>query len=256
MKKPTEVSSIPPGLERKNRSDIGAWAAVLGSCALLLAAYLWVAVRRQMQVVDERVCWDRESGISTAFHRYHQKYGHFPPAYIVDRDGKPMHGWRMLVLEFIGGPEAEAVYRAYRFDEPWDGPNNRKLADRMPAAYACPSARGGGASSHTLANYVLITGKNTLFQGARSVSMKELGNPDRDTILVAETVPGVPWMKPQDLEVENMSFRINDKSQPSISSRHPPDARITLVGGRTYRMEKTLTPEVVKSMILVRPEAK
>lgn len=254
MKKPTETSSSPPAIERRKRSDLGAWAAVLGSCALLLAAYLWVAVRRQMQVVDEGVCWSRESGICLALHTYHAKYGHFPPAYIADKDGKPMHSWRMLVLEFIGGPEAEAVYRAYRFDEPWDGPNNRMLADRMPAAYACPSARGGGASSHTLANYVLITGKNTLFQGARSGSMKELGN-SGGTILVAETVSGVPWMKPQDLEVENMSFRINDKSRPGISSSHLPDAFVTLVGG-TYRMEKTLSPEAVKAMIVVWSEPK
>ena len=255
MKKPTDTPSIPPAIAKNKRSHRSAWAVVLGSCFLMAAAYLWVTVQRQMQAIDAGVCWSRESGICVALYRYHDKYGRFPPAYVADKDGKPMHSWRVLVLEGLGSPEAQAAYRAYRFDEPWDGPNNRKLADRMPSDYACPSARGSGAGSHTLANYVLITGKDTIFRSADSASMKELGN-SGDTILVAETVPGIPWMKPQDLEVENMSFRINDKSRPSISSRHPASARVMRVSGESYRLNEILTPDAVKAMIVVRPEAK
>ena len=34
----------------------------------------------------------------------------------------------------------------YNFDEPWDGPNNRKLIDKMPPVYGYPSLGGTGQS--------------------------------------------------------------------------------------------------------------
>ena len=43
-----------------------------------------------------------------------------------------MHSWRVLLLPYLDQLE---LYNAYRFDEPWDGPNNRLLADRMPRHY-------------------------------------------------------------------------------------------------------------------------
>ena len=39
----------------------------------------------------------------------------WPPAYLADRDGKPMHSWRVLILPFL---EQQELYRAYHFDEP------------------------------------------------------------------------------------------------------------------------------------------
>jgi len=63
--------------------------------------------------------------ISLALHNYHDVFGCFPPAYIADSRGRPMHSWRVLILPFM---EQVALYNAYHFEEPWDGPNNRKLA--------------------------------------------------------------------------------------------------------------------------------
>jgi Protein of unknown function (DUF1559) len=63
---------------------------------------------------------------------YHETYGCFPPAYVADRDGKPIHSWRVLILPFL---EQQELYRAYNFDEPWNGPNNRKLASRVGKIY-------------------------------------------------------------------------------------------------------------------------
>lgn len=59
---------------------------------------------------------------------YRSTFGGYPPAYIADCDGRPMHSWRVLILPFL---EQQNLYAAYHFDEPWDGPNNRKLAGRI-----------------------------------------------------------------------------------------------------------------------------
>ena len=36
-----------------------------------------------------------------ALHNYHQANGCFPPAYIADKNGKPMHSWRVLILPYM-----------------------------------------------------------------------------------------------------------------------------------------------------------
>lgn len=69
-------------------------------------------------------CLNNLRHIELALHNYHNAHGCFPPAYIVDESGRPMHSWRVL-LPYL---EQEALYDQYDFSEPWDGPNNRKLA--------------------------------------------------------------------------------------------------------------------------------
>ena len=43
---------------------------------------------------------------------YHGTYGCFPPAYIPDARGRPMHSWRVLILPFLE--------RLGHVDRPWD----------------------------------------------------------------------------------------------------------------------------------------
>ena|SRR5271157_353196 len=46
-------------------------------------------------------CLNRLLEIGLALHRYHQANGCFPPAYIADKNGKPMHSWRVLILPYM-----------------------------------------------------------------------------------------------------------------------------------------------------------
>ena len=43
---------------------------------------------------------------------YHHKYGCFPPAFMADANGRPMHSWRVLLLPFL---EERESYAAYNF---------------------------------------------------------------------------------------------------------------------------------------------
>ena len=70
-----------------------------------------------------------------------------------------MHSWRVLLLPFL---EQTPLYEKYRFDEPWNGPNNRKLADAIIAIYNCPSDdHGGTGNTSPMTNYVAIVGTET-----------------------------------------------------------------------------------------------
>jgi Protein of unknown function (DUF1559) len=86
---------------------------------------------------------------------YHETYGCFPPAYVTDRDGKPIHSWRVLILPFL---EQQELYSAYNFAERWNGPNNRNLTSRVGSIYL----RSGLESDqiHTT-SFVAVVGPQT-----------------------------------------------------------------------------------------------
>src|SRR6516165_2689000 len=86
-------------------------------------------------------CKNNLMNIGLALHNYHDQFGSFPPACVADENGRPMHSWRVLILPFL---DQTPLYNQYRFDEPWDGPNNKKLADTILAVYNCPSDDHGG----------------------------------------------------------------------------------------------------------------
>src|SRR5262249_15896286 len=71
--------------------------------------------------------------LAVAVHNYHDAHGHLPLPAITDRTGKPLLSWRVALLPFM---EHDNLYKQFRLDEPWDGPNNRKLIDKMPAIFA------------------------------------------------------------------------------------------------------------------------
>ena len=72
-----------------------------------------------------------------------------------------MHSWRVLILPCL---QELALYDQYDFNEPWDGPNNHKLAGQIPSMYRCPSSNSPvGASLAT--KYLAIVGSKTIWPG-------------------------------------------------------------------------------------------
>jgi hypothetical protein len=45
-----------------------------------------------------------------ALRSYHRAKGHFPPAIVYGKDGRPWHSWRVLILPFLG---YEYLYKEY-----------------------------------------------------------------------------------------------------------------------------------------------
>ena len=74
--------------------------------------------------------------IGLALQGYHDAFGRFPPAAIVDKQGKPMLSWRVAILPYLGAAER---YSRFRLDEPWDSPHNLALVTDRPDVYACSS---------------------------------------------------------------------------------------------------------------------
>ena len=101
--------------------------------------------------------------IGLALHNFHSAHDQFPPAVIAGPDGKPWHSWRVLLLPYL---EQAELYNQYRFDEPWDGPNNIKLLDRMPEVFRDP-IHGDDRGHFT--HYAALVGKATAFPPSGAV---------------------------------------------------------------------------------------
>lgn len=100
---------------------------------------------------------DRFKRVMQALHSYHRQSGHLPPAIVYGKNGKPWHGWRVLILPFLG---YEYLFKQYDQSLPWDDPKNQAIVKRIPEPYVIgefPNPTGFKTS------FVLITGKGTAF---------------------------------------------------------------------------------------------
>jgi hypothetical protein len=129
--------------------------------------------------------------LAKALRQYHDKHGHFPPAATHGKDGKALLSWRVLLLPYLG---EEKLYQQFKLDEPWDGPNNRKLIGKMPKVF-----RGCEAEGPTTC-YQVFVGPGAAFEGKTGLRRADFKDDPARTILVAEATISVPWTKPEDLE--------------------------------------------------------
>lgn len=164
-----------------------------------------------------------------ALQQYHDAFGCFPPAYVADENARPMHSWRVLILPFV---DQQELYKRYRFDEPWDGPNNRKLHDVIVPLYSCPSEPKRGSAT----SYVVVTGPETAWRGGTSLSLGDIRDGTSQTISVAEVASGsVHWMEPRDLEFDRMSFTIDSSDKAvGLESHHPGGANVLMADGSVH----------------------
>lgn len=175
---------------------------------------------------------------------YHDQNGHYPPPYIAGPDGRPWHSWRILILPFI---EHNGLYEEYDFAQPWDGPNNRKLAERIPRLFVF---HGSERKGPPVTNYLAVVGEETVWPGTRLVSEKDVKDGLGKTILVVENLgAGVHWMEPRDLVFDGGTLPINSSS--GISSPYE-DPAIATLDGSLYRLRPTIEPKVLGAMLTIR----
>jgi len=161
--------------------------------------------------------------LALALANYESSNGNLPPATILGPDGKPWHSWRVLLLPFL---EQMELYQEYDFSEPWDGPRNRKLIDRMPDIYRDPiHGDPQGHDTHYAALVGSWKGKNGLVHAAfpppvarmksarqpldevlaasSKSKLSEVSDGQPNTLAIASVAADrkIPWTKPEDITV-------------------------------------------------------
>lgn len=180
------------------------WGLWIGLTLLLLVAGFvsgvayfvprWFAM---LQAAEEKqACHNHLNQIALALESYQTRYKSYPPPVVFDKQGRPMHSWRVLILPHLD-TEEENLYAEYKLDEPWDGPNNSKLALRMPKVFGCPCDPG---SFHSHTSYLAVIDPANASFGTITPGWLALQPASKTKIFVAEIVgSNVPWMQPLDI---------------------------------------------------------
>jgi hypothetical protein len=206
-------------------------------CALLI---LLLAQKPSDRYQRRDTCVNNLRNISLAMHAYEQKYGCLPPAYIPDADGKPMHSWRVLLLPYL---DHNAIYEEYRFDEPWDGPNNRRFHDKVIPLYRCPSDT---SEDQRMTSYSVITGQGTLFDGDKCRNTNDVEDDSGTTLLLIEASDsGIHWMEPRDISLGS----IDSESGLTPRSKHPDVIVAAFCNGRVVPIRDDLDPSMLRALI-------
>lgn len=218
---------------------------------LLLGLMLYPAMQKAREASRRSECKGDIYFLRFALQNYHETYGCFPPPYIADAHGRPMHSWRVLILPFI---DRVALYNEYRFDEPWDGPNNRKLADRVsPYAFRCLSDHPVWGEPEALtANFLAVVGPGMAWQEGKSMKLTDITDDHDSTLLLVEVAnSGVHWMEPRDLHVLQMAPTINAKAGQGISSRHDGGAHAVTVGRTCRFLSEILPAATIRALLTI-----
>jgi hypothetical protein len=226
---------------------------IVGACGFVISSFSLIVhtIDFPRRPNHRGTCHMNLKQIALALHNYHDTYGSFPPAYIADTSGRPMHSWRVLILPFI---EQKALYDQYRFDEPWDGPHNRLLADAMPRVYRCPSDPGAKPDS-PLMSYLAVVGPETAWPGEKARTFRDFKDGTSNTLLVVESHgSGIHWMEPRDLHTGQMAREINPSHGQGICSCHGSQreiAQAAFADGSVDALSNDLTREEVEALLTI-----
>jgi hypothetical protein len=205
------------------RRKLLAWLVPCGAFGLvggLFCRAVWIA----REAARQTCCHGQMYFIYHALLNYHDANGHFPPAYVEGRDGTPWHSWRVLLLPYL---EQRAVFDQYDFGEPWNGPKNRALADKIHARlFQCPSGRDRDKTLIT--NYCVVTGASTAFPMGNTTSLADPHEPESKAIVLVEIANSdIHWMEPRDLAVGDLRPRRG----PRFGSPHPKGVGVVRANG-------------------------
>ena len=185
------------GRLKGHRMAIAGIVLEVAGCLFTVALLLVPIVRSARGAARRAQCAWNLKGIGLGLLNYHQSYGCLPPAAIRDKDGRPLLSSRVAIMPFM---LSDQLYSSFHLDEPWDSPHNLTLLDSMPWFYACAAEQ---PPKPGMTNYVVVVGPDTAFTpDFKSSTFSDFIKGTSRTILVGETRRGVPWTKPEDLDLD------------------------------------------------------
>jgi hypothetical protein len=220
---------------------------VLVSC--IVVAIIVYALFDAREAARESACQGHLNQLFVAIHKYEFEHGQLPPAFILGPDGQPWHSWRVLLLPYL---EEQSVYDRYRFDEPWNGPNNRKLADQIHVeVFQCFSGTDYKRTFNT--NILVVVGEGTAFPFETTARSSDFRDGVENTILLLKVADsGIHWMEPRDLQFDSLVFSQEKSDAPAISSFHPTGTAVVFADRLdVYRIPRPLRNETLQALLTI-----
>jgi hypothetical protein len=200
----------------------------------------------------ETQCRSHLKQICLSFHIHHDVHGKFSPLYTVDKDGKPLHSWRVAVLPYL---EQSALYETIRKDEPWDSEYNKQFHTQCPAIFQCPqmAAKNPAIKRDGLTTYSVIVGKNAYPDEGKQYTLHMITDGTSNTLAVIERQTPVCWMDPMQEITQEEAMKGIGKSEKGIAAAHSSGVRratlFALFDGSVRTVTENLPLRVLKALI-------
>jgi hypothetical protein len=222
--------------------------------ALAFIGYLvpYASQRRAEYTCAENLRW-----IGHAVQSYHASHRRYPSP---DFDA---HSWRIRCVPFMF---ASPMFGEYRFDEPWNSDSNISIDTRplptkefrpdgtpppekphgMPFAYQCIDDKN---SHHTA--FLMLVGTHAFGKPGGWRRTVDIVDGIETTIAIVETIRSdIHWLDPTDLDIDEMSYLLNDGPK-SISSPHPRGPAVLFCDGAVYRLHSSITPDILRAIVTI-----
>jgi hypothetical protein len=252
---PTPKNKVGDRAWKKQRIAIGLGVVLLGLAGLGFAMLWGVLPAAASKKTTRRMsCVSNLRRIAVAMQNYETINGSFPPAYVADKRGKPMHSWRALLLPYLDQDLADQ----YHFDEPWDSVHNRDVTELTIGLFQCPAQPSTRAPT---TNYMMVVGPHTISDGSGSVRIANITDGLAETIMLVEVADStIRWAEPEDLTFDKLRFIVNARNRPGgeISSHHPGGANVVFCAGHSERhddqvrfLKNSTNPYLVRAMLTI-----
>lgn len=228
--------------------------------------FLWHGFERSRDAARTMNCANNMKQLAIAVHNYHDTYAQLPPVVIVNDKGASIHSWRPTLLPYL---KAQQPY--YHWDEPWNGPFNRKLAYGLPV-HIPPPPRGSKGRGHdgplNLAwpyvcscrehvsyygvQYFAVVGDETAWPLSGNIKLDDISDGGENTVLFVEShnLESI-WSEPKDLQFDTMSFVINDTLAPCISSPHRRGPLVAFADCEVAQLHSDTPPHIVRALLTI-----
>jgi prepilin-type processing-associated H-X9-DG protein len=171
---------------------------------------------------------------------YSAKFGSYPPAYAVDRKGRPTVSWRVLLLPYFDDPQASKVYENIRLDEPWDSPHNREATaiSEIDRFFQCPTAITPAGET----NYAMVVGPDTISDGPHSTRPGNIKDISHTIVVVEVFGAGIHWAKPRDVDFKTMLAN-------GVSGAHKGFAHVLFADGHVQPPATGIDPKTLNAVL-------
>jgi hypothetical protein len=232
---------------KKKGTGVGLILGILGAVLLLccggggLIAYL-LSDKIGLDAQDRKVSNNNLKQIGLGIHNYHD-VNNAVPSNTYGPDGKPLLSWRVHILPYV---EQDALFKQFKLDEPWDGPNNRRLISQMPRLYVTSDTRARAGEGKTF--YRGFSHRGAVFEKplapGNRLSFARISDGLSNTIFVVEAGEAVDWTKPDELDFGP------GRHLPPLGAGRASDKVLVLMGdGSTRYYSKSLPESTWRALI-------
>ena len=199
--KPTAMKQPLTAAQKKVRIGIVACLAIL---VMLIVVRGYLGISEAADIMGSNSSLKQ---IGLAIHNYSDVHGELPNNTHA-LDGTPLLSWRVHLLAFI---EQDGLYKHFKLDEPWNGPNNLPLLKQIPKIYNRFDARSSPNGTKTY--YRGFSHPGAVFEKRPAdlrprppfgfsdrFSLNSIKDGSSNTIFVVEAGEPVEWTKPDDLD--------------------------------------------------------